>query len=69
MGDVAPFEHARVGDHAYTWERADGGDFGEYRFETADDPRGLYDDDFPVIRKRWELVEVVNLPIEEREGE
>ena len=65
-GKVVPsivnFASAQVGDHAYTWEYEDG-DMGDYRFETAGDPRNFHDDhETAVIRKRWKLVEVVELP-------
>ena len=59
---VKPFANAVVGDHAFTWENKDGHDFGEYRFETAGDPRDFYDDGRSVIvRKRWQLLEIVEL--------
>lgn len=61
MSEIKNFAEARVGDEAYTWE-LENGDFGDYRFETAVDPRDVYDRlDEVVIRKRWRLVEVERL--------
>lgn len=59
--EIVTFEAAQVGDHAYTWEIPNS-HFGEYRFETADNPRSLYDEPSPLVRKLWLLVEVT--PIE-----
>jgi len=56
--DVVNFCDALLGQEAYTWE-IPGSDFGEYRFETADDPRTIYGEEAPLIRKRWRLIEVV----------
>ena len=58
---IKDFTAATVGEHAYTWERADGDTFGEYRFETGGNPQDFYVDDAPVLRKLWLLVEVTVL--------
>lgn len=57
-----PFDEAEIGDHAYTWEHEEGHGFGEYRFETAGDPRAFYDDGCAIVRKRWVLIERKVLP-------
>lgn len=59
--NVKTFAEAQVGDHAYTWEPKGSHDFGEYRFETAGDPREFYDGCGRIVRKRWELIEIVEL--------
>lgn len=61
--EVKPFGEADIADHAYTWETENGHGFGEYRFETAGDPREFYDwGTGPIIRKRWVLIERTVLP-------
>lgn len=71
---VRPFADARVGDHAYTWENADPAtQFDGYRFETAGDPSdlGWCSDEYeePIIRKRWQLMEIEELPADKPEEE
>lgn len=63
--ETVPWFLAEVGQHVYTWEIADGGDFGDYAIETADDPRELYGEERPMIRKRWLLVEITPLNADE----
>lgn len=61
--EIVQFGDAEVGQRAYTWE-IPGGDFGDYRFETAGRPIDLHDGEALVVRKLWQLVEVVELPLE-----
>jgi hypothetical protein len=67
MAKAVSFLVADVGDEAYTWENGHG-DWGEYVFETADpEETGAWqscmewDSDPVLIRKRWRLVEVVEI--------
>lgn len=59
--EIVNFCQAQVGDHAHTWELAYD-DFGDYHFETAGDPRELYGEEGPCIRKTWVLVAVDEYP-------
>lgn len=66
MANIKPFLEAEVGDDAFTWENA-GGSWGEYTFETID-PLTTHDDytlqDIsPIVRKRWRLVDVVEITV------
>ena len=59
---IKDFTTATVGEHAYTWEAADGSEYDGYRFETAGNPQDLWEVQSPVVRKLWLLVEVTVLP-------
>jgi len=64
MTVIKDFSTATVGEHAYTWEQADGSEYDGYRFETDGNPQDLYlcGEHSPVVRKLWRLVEVTVLP-------
>lgn len=65
MSGVVEFSDAQLGDEAYTWEHPDG-DWGDYKFETIN-PDGLYEFWEPtvVVRKRWRLVEVEEITLDD----
>lgn len=57
------FAKAEVGQWAYTWENPHG-DWGDYTFDTEDPTEtGIAEGCEFVIRKKWLLVEVVEIPI------